>query len=208
VVSTLSSSSRDTSAPLRTAHSAGVLCRRRCALSPRWLSRGSLTPWSEPSPGLQLCVCSLCLREARGWATQVELSFHSLRRDAWTHVYLEAAYAFTDDINLMSRAISGEEWEQNGHFTAGRIASVALWGRALPPPEVRAERERERASTLTTRGESQHPHNTRREPALSLDLSLWGQTAGQHALLGVSRFRGLESHHVESRPQGSSKIGS
>ena len=61
----------------------------------------------------------------------------SLRRDTWMHVHIEAAYEFSDDINLMSRAISGEEYQSNGDFTAGRIASVALWGRALSVDEVR-----------------------------------------------------------------------
>jgi hypothetical protein len=77
------------------------------------------------------------MRTAWYGVAQVDLRMASLRRDAWMHVYIEAAYEFSDDINLMSRAISGEEYQINGDFTAGRIASVALWGRALPVHEVR-----------------------------------------------------------------------
>jgi hypothetical protein len=65
------------------------------------------------------------------------ISFASLRRDVWMHVYIEAAYEFDDDVNLMSNTISGEEYTVNGDFTKGRIAAVALWGRALPLGEVR-----------------------------------------------------------------------
>ena len=67
---------------------------------------------------------------------EVTIAFSSLSRDVWMHVYIEAAYDFSDDVNLMSNTISGEEEVSNGDFTAGRIASVAVWGRVLPTEEV------------------------------------------------------------------------
>lgn len=111
---------------------------------------------------------------------QMDLSMGSLRRDAWMHVHIEAAYEFSDDINLMSRAISGEEYQRNGDFTAGRIASVALWGRALPVHEVRrvravsggARRTLGRATAVLaetdTHGQRERAHDSAEKQPLTL----------------------------------------
>ena len=51
------------------------------------------------------------------------VSWSSLPLNRWMHVYIEGAYAFDDDINLMSGAITGDRTGAAEHLK-GRLASV------------------------------------------------------------------------------------
>ncbi|KAK3258342.1 hypothetical protein CYMTET_32607 [Cymbomonas tetramitiformis] len=53
--------------------------------------------------------------------------------DSWGHVHLVASRAFSDDINLFSRAADGGD--SSGHLKA-RLAEVYVWGRQLDETEI------------------------------------------------------------------------
>ncbi len=59
------------------------------------------------------------------------VSFNSIPRNQWAHLYLEAGTLFTDDINLMSRYTNNE-------FLGGSIDEVGIWNRALTEYEIQA----------------------------------------------------------------------
>eukprot|EP00854_Cymbomonas_tetramitiformis_P002057 gene2057-2753_t len=62
---------------------------------------------------------------------EVEIEWSSLPIGVWAHVHLVYAYAFWDDINLMSRVNSGDSQLTSSNL-AGRLAEVYLWDYILP----------------------------------------------------------------------------
>lgn len=58
-----------------------------------------------------------------------------LPADEWVHVYIEAATAFEDDVNLFSRVATGADNAGGGNLK-GRIHSAHLWSVAVPRETV------------------------------------------------------------------------
>eukprot|EP00854_Cymbomonas_tetramitiformis_P024509 gene24509-29806_t len=61
-----------------------------------------------------------------------ELEQHNER---WVHVHFETSAAFSDDVNFMSRVVSGDESHHMNNLK-GRIAEVMFWQRELAVWEV------------------------------------------------------------------------
>ncbi|KAK3257889.1 hypothetical protein CYMTET_33039, partial [Cymbomonas tetramitiformis] len=66
------------------------------------------------------------------------MSWWSLPRDRWCHVYLEPVAVFTDDLTLMCKSTDGVGADKAHPFgcSAGRLSHVALWSRGLIDAEV------------------------------------------------------------------------
>ncbi|KAK3255393.1 hypothetical protein CYMTET_35424 [Cymbomonas tetramitiformis] len=69
------------------------------------------------------------LNKGRGsWADIVE--------DEWMHLHLRSTRAYIDDVNVMSRVITGEEPAIVPGATAGKLASVFQWGNAMTDSDI------------------------------------------------------------------------
>ncbi|KAK3261547.1 hypothetical protein CYMTET_29549, partial [Cymbomonas tetramitiformis] len=53
----------------------------------------------------------------------------------WMHVHLNAKYAFSDDLNIMSKSVTGDQIYVPGPMK-GKLATVYEWGRNLPADEI------------------------------------------------------------------------
>ncbi|KAK3238374.1 hypothetical protein CYMTET_51610 [Cymbomonas tetramitiformis] len=63
-------------------------------------------------------------------STQVPVAWDNIPTDGWGHVHIEAAFPFSDDLNVMSRVHSGAA----DHFPGclkGRLSEIYYWDRTL-----------------------------------------------------------------------------
>ncbi|KAK3244740.1 hypothetical protein CYMTET_45666 [Cymbomonas tetramitiformis] len=66
----------------------------------------------------------------------VEKSWTSIIFDEWIHVHLRSTREYSDDVNVMSRVITGEEPEVVPGACKGKLASVFQWGAALLSEDI------------------------------------------------------------------------
>eukprot|EP00854_Cymbomonas_tetramitiformis_P010690 gene10690-12642_t len=65
-----------------------------------------------------------------------EATWANLIFDEWIHVHLRATRSYDDDINVMSRVITGEEPEVVPGACKGRLASVFVWGSPMSDEDI------------------------------------------------------------------------
>ncbi|KAK3246990.1 hypothetical protein CYMTET_43501, partial [Cymbomonas tetramitiformis] len=66
----------------------------------------------------------------------VELDWSAVITDSWMHLHLSAKHAFKDDINVMSKYISGSTPREVPGACKGKLASIYIWGASVPLNDI------------------------------------------------------------------------